>query len=161
MTSAAREFKGRHLLAIMLGFFAVIISVNLTMAWFAGSSWTGFVVRNSYIASQEFNGKVAAARAQQSLGWSASLGMEAGTASLSLWDRGGQTIALEAATLEFKSPAGDGADRTVMLAGDSGRFQARLDLGDGIWVVVVKARTAAGLDWVDTRRIHLRNGTIK
>ena len=49
------EFTGRHMLGIMLAFFATVIAVNVTMAMFASKSWTGFVVRNSYVASQEFN----------------------------------------------------------------------------------------------------------
>ena len=67
-TVRSGEFTGRHMLAAMLAFFGVIIAVNITMAVFAQTSWTGFVVRNSYVASQEFNGKVAAARAQAALG---------------------------------------------------------------------------------------------
>ena len=53
-------FSGRHMLLTMLAFFGVIIGVNLTMAWFARSSWTGLVVENSYVASQEFNAKMEA-----------------------------------------------------------------------------------------------------
>ena len=35
-----RPFTGRHMAIIIISFFAVIIAVNLTMAYFARSSWT-------------------------------------------------------------------------------------------------------------------------
>ena len=49
------EFTGRHMAIIMVAFFGVIIAVNLTMATLASRSWTGLVVKNSYVESQKFN----------------------------------------------------------------------------------------------------------
>lgn len=49
------RFTGYHMIACVVSFFAVIIFANVTMAWFASSSWTGLVVKNSYVASQQFN----------------------------------------------------------------------------------------------------------
>ncbi|MER8389332.1 FixH family protein [Mesorhizobium sp. M1380] len=43
--------------ALGLAFFATIIIVELTMAVLASRSWTGFVVKNSYVESQEFDRK--------------------------------------------------------------------------------------------------------
>ncbi|MGO4840209.1 FixH family protein, partial [Rhizobiaceae sp. 2RAB30] len=68
-------FTGRHMLAIMVAFFGTIIAVNVTMATLAGRSWTGFVVKNSYVASQEFNRKAEQGRAQAALGWESRLTM--------------------------------------------------------------------------------------
>ncbi|HLA02420.1 MAG TPA: FixH family protein, partial [Aestuariivirga sp.] len=45
-----RTFTGWHMAAITISFFAVIIAVNLTLAVFASSSWSGLVVANSYVA---------------------------------------------------------------------------------------------------------------
>ena len=50
-------FTGWHFLAIMIAFFGVIISVNVTMAWYAGHSWSGLVAENTFVASQQFNAK--------------------------------------------------------------------------------------------------------
>ena len=55
-------FTGWHMLAIMIMFFGTIITVNLIMAWNASHSWSGLVVQNTYVASQQFNGKVALAK---------------------------------------------------------------------------------------------------
>jgi nitrogen fixation protein FixH len=72
-----RGFTGRHMLVVMLAFFATIIAVNFTMAWFASSTFGGTVVDNSYVASQRFNGWLAAGRAQRALGWSAAIDLDA------------------------------------------------------------------------------------
>ena len=58
----ARPFTGGHMLAVMVVFFGVVISVNVFLAVVANTSWTGFVVENSYVASQEFNHKAAEGR---------------------------------------------------------------------------------------------------
>ena len=50
-----RQVTGRHVLLWMVLFFGVVVSANLTMAFFATESWTGLVVKNSYDASQLFN----------------------------------------------------------------------------------------------------------
>lgn len=66
-----RKFTGRHMTAILVAFFGVVIAVNFTMARFATSTFGGKVVENSYVASQEFNGWLEQAEAQHALGWDA------------------------------------------------------------------------------------------
>lgn len=61
--------NGRHVTLLLVGFFAVVIAVNFTMAYLARSSFGGTVVDNSYVASQRFNGWLAQGRAQARLGW--------------------------------------------------------------------------------------------
>ena len=64
-----RRFTGWHMLATLVGFFGVVIAVNVTMARIALGSFGGVVVENSYVASQEFNGWLDAAATQDALGW--------------------------------------------------------------------------------------------
>lgn len=66
-----REFTGRHMAAIIVSGFGVIIAVNLFMATLAVRGFGGVIVENSYVASQEFNGWLEAAERQKALGWSA------------------------------------------------------------------------------------------
>lgn len=156
-----RTFTGRHMLVIMLVFFGIVIAVNVTMAVFANSSWTGFVVRNSYIASQEFNGKVAAAREQQALGWSAALAFEGGEARLTLADSAGAPIAMDRASIVLRSPATDAQDRTVELAPSGMAMAAPLEVRDGVWVVEIDAWVAGHDQWRDTRRISVVGGVVR
>lgn len=64
-----RRFTGLHMALTMILFFGTIIAVNMTMAVLATRTFGGKVIENSYVASQEYNGKLAAARAQDRLGW--------------------------------------------------------------------------------------------
>jgi nitrogen fixation protein FixH len=63
---SAFRLNGRHVLAIFVGCFGVILTVNMAMAWFAVSTFPGVEVQNSYVASQGFNTRLADQRA---LGW--------------------------------------------------------------------------------------------
>lgn len=72
-----RRFTGRHMTAILVAFFALVISVNVLMATVAVGSFGGTVVDNSYVASQKFNGWLAEARAQKRLGWRDSVTLDA------------------------------------------------------------------------------------
>ena len=66
-----KGFTGWHMLATMVAFFGVVVAVNMTMATLASKSFGGLVVKNSYVANQQFNGWLAEARKQGKLGWSA------------------------------------------------------------------------------------------
>jgi len=68
---AVRPFTGRHMAAIMVAFFGVVIAVNVYMARLASSTFTGVVVENSYVASQHFNRWLDEARTEDRLGWHA------------------------------------------------------------------------------------------
>ena len=92
-----REFTGWHMLAIMVAFFSVVIAVNLTMAFFARSSWTGFVVENTYVASQQFNEKAAEGRAQAALGWKPELAIAGGAVRYRLLDSIGNVVGVKQA----------------------------------------------------------------
>ena len=67
MASTQKEIKGGHVLAMLLAFFGVIIAVNMVMAYFANSTWSGLVVENGYVASQNFDENLAKAKAQEAL----------------------------------------------------------------------------------------------
>jgi nitrogen fixation protein FixH len=159
---ASNEFTGRHMLLIMLSFFGVIIAVNVTMAVFAGTSWTGFVVKNSYIASQEFNRKAAEARAQEALGWTSKLGIDGGSIRYSLVDRSGKPIATDGATAIFRRPAYEAEDETIRLSKmPDASLNAAQTLRDGIWIVEIL--TQAGLEhpYREARRIVIRGGAMQ
>lgn len=149
-----KPLTGRHFLLIMLAFFGVIITVNLTLAYFATGSWSGLVVKNSYVASQEFNGRIAKAEAQAARGWSHALILEEERLVFGLKDRNGAPITLSEGTVSIGRPASEVEDRVIVLTplGD-GRYAAVARLNPGQWQAHVAARTTAGEDW--TLRYHL------
>lgn len=73
-----KRFTGWHMATILVGFFGIVIAVNVYMAHAAISTFGGTVVDNSYVASQEFNGWLAAAHKQEQLGWDTRLSLDAG-----------------------------------------------------------------------------------
>ncbi len=161
-THTTREFTGRHMLAIMFAFFTVIIGVNVTMAVFANKSWTGLVVKNSYVASQEFNGHAAQARQQAALGYVAKLRVEHGAISYSLVDAQGRPITLNGATARFGRPVSESDDQTVTLTPQAdGGVSAGLTLRDGLWVVELLVDAGLEHPWRDVRRVVIADGALK
>lgn len=71
MKSASKAFTGKHMAAVFVGGFGIVIAVNLFMASHAVGSFHGTVVDNSYVASQKYNGWLAQAAASEALGWQA------------------------------------------------------------------------------------------
>lgn len=64
-----RRFTGWHATAVLVAFFGVVVAVNMTMAVLATRTFGGVVVENGYVASQEYNRWLAAAKKQKQLGW--------------------------------------------------------------------------------------------
>lgn len=71
MSHTKGTFTGKHMAAVFVGGFGVVIAVNLAMASFAVRSFHGTVVDNSYVASQNFNDWLNKAEASKALGWQA------------------------------------------------------------------------------------------
>lgn len=67
--SSSRTFTGRHMAAVLISFFGVVVAVNFTMATLASRSFGGQVVDNSYVASQKFNTWLDEAEKEKALGW--------------------------------------------------------------------------------------------
>jgi nitrogen fixation protein FixH len=139
--AGTREFTGRHMLAILCAFFGVTIAVNLTLAWFANSTWSGLVVPNSYVASQGFNAGLEAGRREQARGWRASFDLEGGRLAVSLADRAGAPLAGLDVSVAFARPAHEGEDHAIALVstGD-GRYEAAAPLAPGLWTAEVVVR---------------------
>lgn len=162
MNGTDKEFTGRHLLLIMVAFFGVIIAVNLTMASFARSSWTGLVVENSYVASQEFNEKAAEERAQLALGYMSSLKIDGAEISYAILDHDGRKVKIRSAEARFHRPVTTREDTRVTFAIDpSGAATGTEDLTDGVWIMQLTADIATEHPWRDMRRIGIANGRFE
>lgn len=136
-----KRFTGRHMLAIMLGFFGTVIAVNLTMATFAARTFGGTVVDNSYVASQRFNAWLAEGRAQERLGWTARTALDEGRrVRMDLSDRAGPLAGAEVEAVA-RHPLGRAGDLTLRFrpAGD-GVYVSRDALPAGRWLVHLEVR---------------------
>ncbi|CAN7721228.1 FixH family protein [Mesorhizobium amorphae] len=161
-TQKTREFTGRHMLLTILGFFGVIIAVNLTMATLARTSWTGLVVENTYVASQQFNRKAEEGRAQAALGWTGKLTIARGEVRYSLSDSTGKPVPLHGVKILFRHPAYEAGDKAVTLALVSDQeFAARDVPRDGVWIVEVDADAGRAEPYRDVRRIMISQGALQ
>ena len=156
------EFTGRHMIGLMLAFFGTIIAVNLTMATFASTSWTGFVVKNSYVASQQFNRKAREGRAQAALGWKSTLRIADGEIRYRLVDAAGTRIEPKAVIVTFRRPAYEAEDWTLTLErADDGTFVASQTPRDGIWIIETDADIGRERPYREVRRIVISNGVVE
>lgn len=135
-----REVTGAHVLAALVGFFAIVIAVNGAMAVLAAATWTGLIVPNSYVASQRYNEAIAADRQQQALGWR--LALEASTAGLAVVvsARDGRPVTGLDITADLARPTHERDDRRLGLVETAGgRYSAETALQPGLWIADIEA----------------------
>lgn len=152
-----REFTGRHMLAITLGFFAVIIGVNFIMAYLANSTWSGLVVANGYVASQSFNADEAIAKAQQARGWQVELSHQAETIALSFRDHSFAPLNGMKVTGQARRPASEREDMALSFAESAqGNYAAHASLAPGLWEIAVAASSGGETVYRKTYRIVVK-----
>ncbi|MEP1209734.1 MAG: FixH family protein [Rhizobiaceae bacterium] len=153
------RFTGMHMLACMVAFFGVIIAVNVTMATFASSSWTGLVVKNSYVASQKFNAELAAAEAQAELGWKSQISYDNQRLQFSLFDRQGSSLKPGTVIVSLGRPAFEQKDQQIKLTADaSGLYATQIALEDGSWSLRIDA-SAEQQQYRRDLRLFVKQGT--
>jgi nitrogen fixation protein FixH len=129
------------MLAVMLGFFGVVIAVNFVMATLAAKTFGGTVVDNSYVASQQFNRWLAEGRAQERLGWTARLRVDdARHVRVVLSDRAGPLDGAEVAAVA-RHPLGRENDVPLRFrASGAGNYTSEGLLPAGRWQIHLEAR---------------------
>lgn len=159
--NSSGTFTGWHMLGIMVAFFGVIIAVNVTMAYLAIHSWSGLVVANSYVASQEFNEKAETGKEQAALNWQSTPAYAGGVFTWRLTYRDGKPVALTGGTVEFKRPVGDVHDtRAALAVREAGVLAATIDLADGAWVMEINADAGLEDPYRHIIRILIKNGKL-
>jgi nitrogen fixation protein FixH len=135
-------FTGRHFAVIIVAFFAVVVAVNLVMARYASATFGGVVVENSYVASQEFNGWLQAARREAALGWTAEARRQAdGSVAVTM---GGDPPADLVLKGEARHPLGRESDRALRFTRlPDGRFVSDQPLPHGRWKLRLEAVAGA------------------
>lgn len=137
----ARELTGRHVLAITLAAFGVIIAVNMVMAVKAVSTFPGLETANSYVASQRFDRDRAA---QQALGWTVTPEYDGHQLTLMVRDAQGNPARIKSLTATVGRPTHVRDDQTPRFIYEHGLFRAPLTLAPGIWNINVTAEAWDG-----------------
>lgn len=135
------ELTGKHVLAITVSAFAVIIGVNVLLAVKAVSTFPGLEVENSYVAGQGFNARKAA---QEALGWVMVPGYENGRMTLAFTGRDGKPVAVDDLQVLVGRTTEATDDAWPAFARQGDLYAADVPLGKGKWMVKVTARSADG-----------------
>ncbi|MGS4946876.1 FixH family protein [Meridianimarinicoccus sp. RP-17] len=136
------ELTGRKVLWMFVGFFGVIITVNLVMAFFAVRTFSGLEVANSYDASQGYD---EAREAQLALGWDVSAEYGEGEIAVILRDaETGAPAAVTDLTALVGRATHQRADFTPDFERRGARFAAPATLDPGNWVVRLRATASDG-----------------
>lgn len=151
------EFTGKHMLATMVAFFGVIITVNLVMARYAVSTWSGLVVPNTYVASQQFNAKAAESRAIAALGYQARLTPGVDGLAIEFVDSAGNPALADSMVAALRRPVGEHQDREMVLTRDAdGVYRGAGELAEGEWIATVTATRDGQTLYKKGRRFHVR-----
>lgn len=148
--STPRELTGRMVLAITVTAFGIIIAVNVVMAWFAVETFPGLEVRNSYVASQGFNQRLAD---QRRLGWQTDAEMRGGT--LTVWITGADGAPAQVASISgiLGRPTTEREDMSPEFSYRDGAFVAPVDVDYGNWDLRLTAIAPDGTEF--NQRIEL------
>lgn len=145
---AREEFTGWHMVGVMALFFGVVISVNITLAVFANTSWTGLVVKNTYVASQQFNEEAERMRLEAEMGWKIFADYRDEGFSVELTDRHGHIIRGAQITAKIGRPVSEYDDRIVQLTQASDElYRANTPLAPGLWDANIAVEDSQGRAW--------------
>ncbi|MDZ7587641.1 MAG: FixH family protein [Parasphingorhabdus sp.] len=140
----AKPFTGYHMAAIMIGFFGIVIAVNITMARMAIGSFGGTVVQNSYVASQNYNQWLAEADKEARLGWSVKVTRAAdGRIAIAVAGKGAAGDGF-AVTAMASHPLGRAPEKMIVFQpqGD-GNYLSKTALPKGRWLMHVEVTRGA------------------
>ncbi|MFN3819007.1 FixH family protein [Blastomonas sp.] len=136
-----KPFTGWHMTAILVGFFAIIMAVNFTMARLAFSTFGGKVVENSYVASQHYNELLARAEAQDAMGWTQSVSLDRTRHMRITLRQNGQPLAISSAIATVSHPLGTVPSRALTMVRDGkGGMISTVPLEQGRWRVDLVVR---------------------
>lgn len=125
-----REFTGWHMLALMVGGFGIIITVNLFMAWNAISTFPGVEARNSYAVSQTFQADRAA---QNALNWDVSADISGGVLTVNILDHRGDPLQAEITRAILGQATNVNMDTVPEFTWTGTQYTAPVTMTEGYW----------------------------
>lgn len=150
---AERQFTGKHALAVFVAAFGVIIGVNLVLAYNAVKTFPGLEVKNSYVASQEFNERL---KEQQALGWDIRAENKGGLLILHITDQTGAPVEvaeLQAVVGRATHVKEDFAPDFIF---DGIAYAAPASLGKGNWNIRLVAKAYDGSEFAQRIPLYVK-----
>ncbi len=139
-----REITGWHVFIGFVAAFSVIIGVNLVLAYQAVKTFPGLEVKNSYVASQEFNARKAA---QEALGWTVRAVDTDGVLHLSITDKAGAPVAVKSLNVTIGRATEVKDDVTPVFQFNGRTYEAPVKLGAGNWHIRMVAIAENGTEF--------------
>jgi len=148
-----KEFTGRHAAMVFVGFFGVIISVNLALAYNAVRTFPGLEVNNGYIASQSFDRR---RTAQEALGWSVYASASDSQVKLEITDAAGNPVEVVKLTATLGRATHVKDDQKPVFQFDGKAYVAPAQLGAGNWNIRMVARAKDGTEFTQRVILHVK-----
>jgi nitrogen fixation protein FixH len=154
---------GRGVLLWIGGFFFSIFFANFALTYFALHTLPGGVLENSWDASQNWNQRLAAARAQTQRGWSAQASLRAegvgARVHFAPLDRDGAFVSGLLVEAVLEHPSDRRADRSETLLQQGSEYQGFIsDAPNGEWTLQIKAILDGELLYETRNHVTLRRG---
>lgn len=135
------EITGRKFFVIVSMFFVVIISVNIALAVSAVRTFPGLEVKNSYVASQNFDKDRAA---QEALGWTVEADVKDDELHITITDATGSPVEVRSVTGIFGRATTARDDQVPDFHFDGQRYVAPVQAHGGNWNFRMKAEAMDG-----------------
>ncbi len=148
------RLNGWHVLAIIVGFFALVIAIDTSFAIVAVKTFPGEVSSTPYDDGLAYNRSYEQLRAQERLGWRATAAAEPGEVVVEMRDRTAQPLGGLAITGELQHPATEAGRRTVTFhETQPGRYVAQTGALTGSWDFTAHATGRGGERFNADRRL--------
>lgn len=152
-STPAGILTGRRVLMIALAAFLVMLAPNIVLSVAAVRTFSGLVVPNSYVASQEFDRDRAA---QDALGWTVALAHEGDVVRLSITDAAGHAVHPPQISITLGRPTTERSDVTLALLPTPAGYAATQPLAPGRWRAEVTATAEDGTAFHQTRALSVQ-----
>ncbi|MBE1285681.1 MAG: nitrogen fixation protein FixH [Rhodobacteraceae bacterium] len=148
-----RQFTGKHALMVFVGAFGIIISVNIALAVSAVKTFPGLEVKNSYVASQQFDER---RDAQEALGWSVYASAKGGLVVLEISDENGNPVQVDALDAVLGRATHVKDDMRPEFRFDGSAYVAQAELAPGNWNIRMTAKSKDGTAFSQRVILHVK-----
>ncbi|MGZ6010540.1 MAG: FixH family protein [Caulobacteraceae bacterium] len=140
------RLTGRMVLALVAGFFCLVMAVDIGMATMAYRTFSGEVAADPYEAGLLYNRTLAERRAPAALGWTADIDLlKGGDLRVTVKDRAGRPVGGLKVTAVLERPATETGRQTLAFAQTApGVYDARAGHLAGAWDVRARAVDGQG-----------------
>jgi len=153
--SETKPLTGRKVFWMFFAAFAVIFGVNMLLLFKAINTFPGLEVKNSYVASQDFNNR---ADAQRALGWTPAVQYGDGQVDVSITSESGAPVFPANLAVRIGRPTHGREDLIPELSIGPNGYSFAVDLDVGKWFVYVTAQGADGAPFYSRLELHVTDG---